>query len=141
MTDAPRILWGPSATVLDFPYPLPSWGVRDQGVGSADVSASGIPEAFEIRWDYIREVRLPFFESQLIVVEEWFRWAQNSASSFEWYSFQSEEYARDVYLHSPMLGQGGFNPERDQKYPGLFWVTVQLRTVDGLPFADSWSED
>lgn len=135
-----RIVYSEDEVELLFEHPTPPWEPDDTGVGGSDESASGIPEAFLIRWDYITRVRIPFFEHQMAEVAAWFRWAQTSASSF-WFQFDrnNEASAYEVYLHAPRLGEGSFSPRRDE-YTPLFWLEISIRTVDGEPFAVDWSD-
>lgn len=134
-----KILYGAYlATELLLTWPTPPWDIADEGIGGSDTSAAGIPEAYEVRRDYIMSLRLPFWESQYAAVEAWLRWAQKSGQSFEfWFDRANATTAFDVYLHAPLL-DAGFRPERDPAL-SLFWLPVSLRTADALPFTVSWS--
>lgn len=139
--DAPWLEWGyeEAFTPLAFYYPMPPWTVDDEIIGGTDISAGDVVESLLIAYRNIREVRLPFKESQMADVQAWFEWAISSATAFNFKFRASDAAARSVYLHSPKLGEGGFNPVRDQSHKGIFWVTVKLRTADGEPFTGSWS--
>lgn len=127
------------ATELLFTWQTPPWDIADEAEGGSDVAASGIPEAYEIRRDYILTLRLPFFESEYAAVEAWIHWAQTSGQTFTFGFDQAdaEETDREVYLHAPLITDG-FRPTRDQ-FVDLFWIEVSLRTADGLPFDANWS--
>ena len=80
--DAPWLEYGfeEPYTALEFQLPMPPWAVADESPGGWDISAGDVDEAFdfervqysagslddafEITYRHIRELRLPFRESQ-----------------------------------------------------------------------------
>lgn len=108
-------------------------------VGGADVAASGVGEAFEIRRDRVARLRLRFWESEYAAVEAWFAWAQGTMQPFD-LTFDAGDPAtkRTVRLFSPVLGEGDFAPERSD-LPLVLELEVAVCTTDGAAFGLSWT--
>lgn len=120
---------------LNLTLPLRPWGLRSAGLGGSDISATGIPESYEIRRDRIATVTLRAYEGAeldaLLFILEEIR-ASSEAFTFAFDQQDSEtDYA--VYLHAPVWPDE-IAPTRDETMFGVFTLEVQLRTIDGTPF-------
>jgi hypothetical protein len=104
------------------------WELVVETTGGQDESAAGIPEAFVIRRDQILSVRLRFWESEWLALEEMVAYLQDTASPLRFHARRSMP-GDMCYLVSPKVGDR-FAPSRGDK-PGTHEVTIQLRKVDG----------
>lgn len=137
---APKLGYGfeEPLTMVELEDPIPPFSIDDDAEGGYDKAASGIPEAYEIRRDYIRGVRIRFRESQYSEVEAAIRWAQTSGEAFSfWFDGADDATRVEVYLDEPTL-LDGFRPIRN-RYSGLFEFDMKIRSEDGLPITVNWS--
>lgn len=127
-------------TELALTLPLPAFAMRSVGIGSADVAGSGIGAALQVRRDYLCEIRLQFFESEWGAVEAWLDWAQRLQAFDFRFDATDALTEKSVYLHEPLLTEGGFEPVRTQ-YVGVYEQRIVLRTVAGTPFGVAWTDE
>src|SRR5690606_34156674 len=121
----PQIEWG--GNLLRLALPCRPWTPVSRGIGGSEVSAAGVPAAYEIRRDRIQRVTLRVLEDEWEQVEAWLEWAQRTALPFRWRFDQdapSTEY--DVYLDAPAMGDG-IAPVRSAEFPEAMELTVELR--------------
>lgn len=133
----PRI--NASGVAWDATFPLRPWNYRSAGVGGSAQGATGVQEAYVIRTDHVVRVTLRFFESEWAAVERELSHARDAAVSFL-FRFDQDDAATEhtVYLDRPVWPDA-LEPTRDEAYPNLFTIDVELRTASGLPFATSWA--
>lgn len=127
---------------LNLTLPLRPWGLRSGGLGGADISATGVPESYEIRRDRVATVTLRAYEGAeldalMFILEE----IRASSESFT-FAFDQQDPDTDyvVYLHAPTWPEE-LVPARDEATFGVFTLEVQLRTVDGTPFLHTFLEE
>jgi hypothetical protein len=103
------------------------------GIGGQDVSASGVPEAYEIRRDHLVTWTLVFLESEWIAVETWLRLAQRQQFSFTFRPDKDVATEFTVYLESPKMGET-IKPVRASQYQKAFTLDLVFRRTSGGPF-------
>lgn len=126
----------------DFLLELPMlpWEPRSGGVGGSAVSAAGVPESYVIRTDRIASLTLRVLEEELDAVLAELEEIRASSEAFDFLFDQDDaSTAHAVYLHAPVWPDE-IRPTRDEEFPGAFRLQVELRTVDGSPFASLWVE-
>lgn len=136
----PRIVYGTDDTELELGLPQGYWSYADETIGGRDISATGVPAAYEVRRDGLLDVQLRFYESEWAAVHAWLSWAQHSLA-FDWYEdAEATPLPRSVYLHTPAMGER-IAPQRDPETGVFFTLPITLRSVDGLPFATVFHAD
>lgn len=135
MYSIPRIVYNAGAgnVTLNFTYPSSPHNYESTGVGGHDVSAGGVPEAYEIRRDQILLWTLVFTESEWLSVETWLRLAQQQQFSFTFRPDKDVATEFTVYLDSPKLGDP-IKPERMAEYIGAFRISLSLRRTTSTAF-------
>jgi hypothetical protein len=122
----PRIVYG--TTTLDLTWPQRHWTPSSVAVGGRDISATGVPAAYSVRRDQLLDVTIRFEEDEWPDIEAWLQWAQGQRP-FTWHPDRSNLSASyTVYLQEPAMGEP-ILPERDEQFPLVFTVGVQLRRV------------
>jgi len=130
---APKIVYPHGGgTTLTLDTPMGYWEPESKGIGGSDLSAAGIPEAFQIRRDELLHVRLRFTESEWSDVRDFIVWAQTNAQTFDFYPDQGSGTNYECYLHAPELREG-FRPSR-MSDPAFYELTIVLRKADGTVF-------
>lgn len=122
--------------------PMFPWNRGRSGEGGSDTAASGIPEAFVIRRDYVRWFRLRILESEMDAWDTFLNWAQDSGEPFNfWLDRENDATEHSVYLHSLRWEDGEeVQHERDGQYLQLFVVSIALRTSDGGQWLSGWAD-
>lgn len=132
----PRIVYnaGAGAVTINLTVPSPPYNYGSHGIGGHDISAGGIPEAFEIRRDQLLHWTLVFLESEWAAVETWLRLAQQQQFSFTLRPDKNNaavEYT--VYLESPKMGES-IRPTRRSDYIGAFDIELTFRRTSATAF-------
>lgn len=125
---------------LLFSLPMIPWELRSGGIGGSATAAAGISESYVVRRDRIAKVTLRMYE---IEVEDFFLALEEIRATSEPFIFlfdQSDEYsAIQVYLHTPVW-PAEIDIIRDD-FPGVFRVSLELRSVGAAPFTEIWLEN
>jgi hypothetical protein len=132
----PRVQYdaGAGTVTIDFTHPSRPYTYESKGIGGSDVSASGIPESFQIRRDQLLHWVLIFLEAEWAAVETWLAWAQSSGGSFTFFPDKDQlgsSYV--VYLHAPEMGDG-IAPRRSVDYLGAFELELSFRRTTSVRF-------
>lgn len=108
------------------------------GEGGAHVTASGVPESYVIREDYIAEINLRFLESEWPALRTQLQYARNTSTSFT-YRFDQDDASSEyeVYLDAPVWPEK-LAPRRDEQYRAAMRLTIRIRTEDGTAFDSPW---
>lgn len=128
----PRITYD-SGTTFELQRAQLPWTPRSSGVGGARRTASGLGESFLVRRDQEVRVTLLFFETEWAAVRTWLEWAMDNYGTAFTFQFDKAgaSTAHQVTLAEPRLGATTtLEPERAD-FPGLFQVSVVLRSADG----------
>lgn len=135
MYGIPRIVYNAGAgnVTINFTYPSKPHEYESMGVGGQDVSAGGVPEAFEIRRDQLLLWELVFTESEWSAVETWLRLAQQQQFSFTFHADKDVVSEYTVYLESPKLGEA-IKPSRMSEYIGAFRINLTFRRTTNVAF-------
>lgn len=139
----PKFQWGYNLeSDLTLELPQFPWNRGTGGVWGSDTSASGKPEAFLIRRDYIRWFRYRVLESEMDAFEEFLAWIQESGEPCNvWLDADLDETMHSVYLNSLRFEDGEIlQHERDGEYLPLFVVALAFRTADGGQWSHTWTE-
>ena len=125
LTWCPQIEW--DGHLLRLSLPCRPWVPVSRGIGGSEVSAAGVPAAYEIRRDRIQRVTLRVLEDEWEQVEAWLEWAQRTALPFRW-RFDQDNAATeyDVYLDAPAMGDP-IEPQRSADFGSVLEITIDLR--------------
>lgn len=107
------------------------WAPRTAaGEGGSDIAASGVPEAFVVRWDQTLSMNLRIRESELQTVHDWWKWAASSGSTYTVYVDAANPGATGFtcWLQAPSLTDG-FEPTRDDRYPWIWRLPLVHRNA------------
>lgn len=126
---------------LNLALPVLPWGLKSGGIGGSAVSAAGIPASYALRVDRIAMVTLRVTEDELNDVLAALEEIRETSEAFTFAFDQDDEYtAYRVYLHAPVWPDE-ITPDRDDAFPGVFQLPIELRTVDGSPFLHTFLEE
>lgn len=130
----PRVVYGPSAVVLEPGEPIGEWAYASSGVGGFDESGAGVPSVWEERWDYEVDVPWRFPDALYGAVESYVHWAVSRQSHLLRFnaSDAATEYA--VRLIAPEMGKR-WAPTRRRDYPHVWETTFRYRSSNGMRFA------
>lgn len=130
---SPRVIYGPGNTTILFKLPQKPWSPISHGIGGADISAAGVPAAWEQRREQRVKVNLMFFESEWTALESWLKYAQKG-NSFSW-AFNPND-ATSVYicyLTKPLMNEA-IEPTRSADFIGVYTLELELRSTTGAVF-------
>jgi len=116
---------------LRFSLPCRPWTPISRGIGGSEVSAAGVPAAYEVRRDRLQRVTLRVLEDEWEQVEAWLAWAQATAQPFKW-RFDQDNPATEytVYLDAPAMGDP-IEPQRSADDGSVLEITIDLRYAGG----------
>lgn len=132
----PRWVYNDGSAV-DYVMALPQrpWDFESRGFGGSDVSAAGVPVAYEIRRDYLLHLTLRLWEAEWGSVERLVRHLQRGGSaSFE--PDSDEEDAHTVYGVSPAMGEA-ISP-RTSELGGVLELDVTVRRTTSAIMSDEY---
>jgi len=123
--------WTPDITYdvyyLRLSLPCRPWVTASRGIGGVEVSAAGVPAAYEVRRDQLVRVTLRFHEWEWEQVAHWIEWAQRTAQPFRFrFDRDHSETEYTVYLESPAMGDDVV-PRRSTEFPEAMEIDVELR--------------
>lgn len=105
-------------------------------VGGSDVSAAGVPAAFEIRRDYLMHLRLVFPEGEWGDVERLVRHLQRAGSATFYPDQDKVLPSHTVYGVSPAMGEE-IRPRRADELSTMELEITIRRTTEAI-FTDRW---
>lgn len=122
---------------VDYTMALPQmpWDYESRGLGGHDVSAAGIPAAFEIRRDHILHLTLRFWEQEWPDAERLARHLQRGGE-VTFYPDASEGTSHTVYGEAPALGEA-ISP-RTSSVGGVLELDVSVRRTTSSVFDDEF---
>jgi len=124
----PQIEW--DGHLLRLSLPCRPWVPISRGVGGSEVSAAGVPAAYEIRRDRIQRITLRVYEDEWEQVEQWLEWAQRTALPFRWRFDQDDpSTAVTCYLEAPAMGDP-IEPQRSADFGSVLEITIDLRYTE-----------
>lgn len=123
--------WTPDITYdayyLRLSLPCRPWVTASRGIGGVEVSAAGVPAAYEVRRDQIARVSLRFREWEWPQVQAWIEWAQRTAQPFRFrFDWDHSETEYLAYLDAPRMGED-VAPRRSTEFPEAMEIDVELR--------------
>jgi hypothetical protein len=129
-----------SPVTLLMSLPQRPWDYVSQGAGGSDQAASGVQEAFQIRRDRGRRVRIRFYEEEWPDLELMLTVVQRQASTIH-YTFDvlDSTTRHEFRLIDPAMGDGIIPSRSDQ--PGILELDMELHEVDGLEVGVHYYED
>ncbi len=130
---APKVVYG--ADTLPFELSQKPWTPSSRMIGGGDRSSARVPETFEIRRDYLLEVRLRFPEGAWQAVSEWLEYGQRGGV-FDFYPDQDIATSYPCYLEKPGVGDE-IAPNRSNE-PSTFEISVTLLTTNGTQIAPEY---
>lgn len=128
----PKIVW--NGNTLQLRLPCLPWAPVSNGIGGRDVSASGVPVAYQVRRDQMCQITLRFFEAEWANVGAWLEWAQSTAGSFTFRLDGNDPTSQHTcYLETPAMG-AEILPARDGSNIGAYTLDVRIRDTTGTRF-------
>lgn len=134
----PPLRWRPKithgVTVFQLSLAMRPWSYVSEQVGGGDRTASGVPEAYEIRRDHGAVLRLRCTEAEWPDVRTWLEVCQGGAIPAR-VQFDRDDESTDylVWVVRPRAGEPIPTPSRG-RYPGELEVgPVEIHTTDGSP--------
>ncbi len=139
MKQEPRISYGTTPTVFDFTIAQRPWAVSERSVGGSGRAASGTPETYIIRREFLIGLTLRFYESQWAGVAAWLAWCHDNASGpFTFYPDRASlGTSYQMYLEHPDVNDD-VAPVRGE-YPGTYELPVTLRSSNSTRFATAYN--
>ena len=136
----PRWVYNDGSAV-DYLMSVPQrpWGFGSRGVGGSDISAAGVPAAFEIRRDHLLHLTLRFPESEWDDVERLVRHLQLAGSATFYPDQDDTSVLHLVYGESPALGDE-ILPRRSD-FPSVLELDVTVRRTTDAIFIDPYFGD
>ena len=119
--------------------PQRPYDMSTRGVGGSDVSAAGVPAAFEIRRDNLLRLTLRFPEHEWDDVERAVRHLQKAGSATFYPDQDDTSVAYTVYGESPAMGTE-IRPRRSD-FPRVLELDVTLRRTTDVIFDDPFYSD
>lgn len=129
----PKIVYTNGGTItVPFSIPQRLWTPVSKGeVGGMNVSAAGVPEAWETRRDEKCDITLRFYESEWAALQTFLLWAQRTCGSFSYYFDANRSVTGSpvtVYLDKPKMGEE-IKPKRgDAKRTYELDITIRSTT-------------
>lgn len=133
----PRWVYDDNA-VVDYTMALPQgeWDFESRGTGGHDVSAGGVPVAYEIRRDHVLHLTLRFPEQEWPDVERLVRHLQRDGSATFYPDQADEGTSHTVYGESPKMGEE-IRPRRGQE-PSTLELDIAVRRTTSAVFEDAY---
>ena len=136
----PRWVYNDGAPV-DYPMSISQrpYDMSSRGFGGSDVSAAGVPAAFEIRRDNLLRLTLRFPEHEWDDVERVVRHLQLAGSATFYPDQDDTSIAYTVYGESPAMGSE-IRPRRSD-FPRVLELDVTVRRTTDAIFDDPFYSD
>ena len=126
----PRIAYNNSG-VITINFTLPQkWWTPDEGagMGDEDISGSGIPVSYWVRWDHGVRIGLRFTDAERPTIMAWLEWSmKNKGIAFTFRFDQSVATDLSMYLEAPKTGER-ISPTRNSQDPSVWELDVTLRS-------------
>lgn len=137
----PRWVYTDSDGAVDYLMSTPQrpWNFGSLGLGGSDISAAGVPAAFEIRRDHLLHLTLRFPESEWDDVERLVRHLQRAGSATFYPDQDDTSVAHTVYGDSPKLGED-IEPRRSG-FPAILELDISVRRTTDAVFTDPYYGD
>jgi hypothetical protein len=131
----PRFVYGTGGDVTTWTTRLPArpWDYSTPTVGGSRTAASGVPAGYVVRRDFLLDVRLRLYETELADLDALVQWGQLSETITFYPDALETGESFLVYLEHPVAGEE-WRPVRLQEYPRVLEVTLTLRRVADTPF-------
>lgn len=123
---------------VDFTMELPqrAWDFESRGEGGQDVSAAGIPVAYEIRRDQVLHLSLRFREEEWPDVERLVRHLQRDGSATFYPDQADAGTSHAVYGEAPAIGEE-IRPRRGSE-PSTLELDMSVRRTTSVVFEDGY---
>lgn len=133
----PRFVFNDGSAVdFTLTHPQRTWRPGSRGVGGSDVSAAGVPEAFEVRRDERLHVTLRFTESEWANVRRMVVHGQGAGTITFYPDADVAGTNHTVYLDEPEMGQEVV-PRRSE-LASIYEIDVVLRRTTSTAFTDEY---
>lgn len=122
-----------AGTILTLTYPQRFWEPEEGiGMGDEDVSASGVPESYWVRYDQACGVTIRFLDSERVAVMTMLEWMVKNKGTAWFYRFDAANAGTEysVYLETPRVGDR-IKPRRDTRAPWLWELDLLIRSSNG----------
>lgn len=132
-----RFVYGIGGDEVDWTttYPARAWDRRTSTVGGSRTAAGGTPAAYVVRRDHVIGLTVRILESEWDDLHGVLQWGQ-FGESFTWYPDAGGDVIADsftVWLEFPQAAED-IRPTRHADYPRVLEVSIELRSVDALPW-------
>jgi hypothetical protein len=136
MKKRPRFVFNDgTAADITLTYAQRPWRPGSRGVGGSDVSAAGVPEAFEVRRDERLKLRLRFTEAEWTNVRRMIVHGQN-AGTITFYPDADLGTNHTVYLDEPKMGEE-IDPQPTDTH-GIYEIAITIRRTTEVAFTDQY---
>ncbi|HLS34552.1 MAG TPA: hypothetical protein VK039_13270 [Brevibacterium sp.] len=122
----PEIEYG--HTILRLSLPCRPWIATSRGIGGSEMSAAGVPAAYQVRRDQLMRLTLRYYEWEWGQLDRWIEYAQLGGVSVLRTDQGRPEVAYPVYLDAPAMGETA-EPRRSPEFPAAMEIDVEVRHV------------